>query len=95
MGDDEGSEISEEEGMRFVVAGDDDDELDFSADFVEPSLIDYIASLVSEGNTVNMLSHMDITVCDIKGSESMSNESMISCFERERDAFGAEDLPRC
>ncbi len=36
VGDDEGGEVSEEEGMRFVVAGDDDDELVFSADFVDP-----------------------------------------------------------
>ncbi len=52
--------------MRFVVAGDDDDELDFSADFVDPSLIDYLASPVSEGNTVNMLSPIVKTICDRK-----------------------------
>ena len=93
VGDGEGAEVSEEEGMRFVVAGDDDDELDFSADFVDPSLIDYLASRVSEGNAVNMLSHIVRTICDRKGS--VSSESVISCFERERDAFGGEDLPRC
>ena len=47
-----------EEGMHFVEAGDDSDEFDISADFIEPSLTDYLASLVSEGNTVNMLSHI-------------------------------------
>ncbi len=65
----------------------------FSADFVDPSLIDYLASLVSEVNTVNMLSHIVRTICDKKGS--VSSESVISCFERERNAFGTEDLPRC
>ena len=93
VGDDEGGEVCEEEGMRFVVAGDDDDELDFSADFVDPSLIGYLASHVFENNIVNMLSHIVRTICDRKGR--VSNESVISCFERERDAFGAKDLPRC
>ena len=79
--------------MRFVIAGDDDGELDFPADFVDPSLIDYLASPVFEGTTIYMLSHIVRTICDRKGS--VSNESMISCFERERDAFGTEDLPKC
>ena len=56
-------------------------------------MIDYLASLVSEGNTINMVSHMIKTICDKK--VSISNESVLSCFERERDAFGARDLPRC
>ena len=93
MEDDEGSEVPVEEGMHFVGAGDDSDEFDISADFVDPSLIDYLASHVSEGSTLNMLSHIVRTICDRKGS--MSNESVISCFERERDAFGARDLPIC
>jgi hypothetical protein len=79
--------------MHFVGAGDDSDEFDISADFVNPSLIDNLASLVSEGSTVNMLSHIVRSICDRKGS--LSNESMISCFERERDAFRAKDLPGC
>ena len=79
--------------MHFVGAGDDSDEFDNSSDFVDPSMIDYLASLVSEGSTVNMFSHIVRTICDRKGS--LTNEWVISCFERERDAFGAKDLPRC
>ena len=94
MEDDEGSEVPVEEGRHFVGAGDDCDDLDlFSADFVDPSSIAYLASHVSEGNTLNMLSHIVRTIHYSKGS--LSNESVISCFERERDAFGAEGLPRC
>jgi hypothetical protein len=83
--DDEGSEVPVEEGMHFVGAGDDFDEFDIFADFVDPSLIDYLASHVSEGHTVNMLSRIVRTICDRRGS--LSNESVIFCFERERDTF--------
>jgi hypothetical protein len=91
--DDEESEVPVKEGMHFVGAGDDSDDFDISTDFVNPSLIDYLASHVSEGSTVNMMSHIVRTICDRKGSKS--NELVISCFERERDAFGAKYLPRC
>ncbi len=56
--------------MHLVGAGDDSDEFNISADFVDPSLIDYLASHVSEGSTVNMLSHIVRTICDRKGSLS-------------------------
>ena len=79
--------------MHFVGAGDDSNKFDISADFVNPSLIDYLASHVSEGSKVNMLSHIVRTIRDRKSS--LSKESVISCFKRERDAFGAKDLPRC
>jgi len=63
--DDERSEVPVEKGMHFVGTGDDSDKFDIFADFiVDPSLIDYLASLVSEGNTVNMLSHIVRTICD-------------------------------
>jgi hypothetical protein len=90
---DEESEVSVNEEMHFVGAGDVSYEFDIFADFVDPSLIDYIASRVSEGSTLNMLSHIVRTICD--GKVSMSNVSVISCFERERDAFGAKKIPRC
>ncbi len=92
--DDEGSEVPVEEGIYFVGAGDDSGEFNICADFVNPSLIDYLASLVSEGSILNIFSRIIKAICDRIGS--MSNESVISCFERERDAFNAKDLPsRC
>jgi hypothetical protein len=48
----------------------------FSADFGDPSLIDYLASLFSEGSTTKLLSHIVRMICDKKGS--VSNESVIS-----------------
>ncbi len=72
MEDDEGCEVPVDEGMHFVRAGDDSVEFDISADFVDPSLIYYLASFVSEDSTVNMLSHKVRKIYDKKGS--MSNE---------------------
>ena len=59
---------------------------------VDADLLEYLRSRVSKGSHVNALSHVIRTVDARKGG--VTNESIISCFERERDAFGAEKLPK-
>ncbi len=45
-----------------------------------------------DGSLVNTLSHIIRTVDAKKGG--VTNESIVACFERERYAFGAENLPK-
>jgi hypothetical protein len=59
---------------------------------VDVDLLHYLRSLVSDGSPVNALSHIIRTVDARKGG--VTNESIIACFERERYAFGAENLPK-
>ena len=49
-------------------------------------------SSISGGSPVNTLSHIIRTVDARK--DGVINESIIDCFERERDPFGAETLPK-
>ena len=58
---------------------------------VDANVLEYLRRLVSEGSPVNILSHNIHTVDARKGG--VTNESIIGCFGRERDAFGAENLP--
>ena len=59
---------------------------------MDVDLLDYLRSPVSDGSPVNTLSHIIRTVDARKGG--VTNESIIACFERERYAFGAENLPK-
>ena len=59
---------------------------------VDVDLLDYLLSLVSEGSSMNTLSHIIHTVDAKKCGDT--NESIIACFERERFAFGVENLPK-
>ena len=56
---------------------------------VDADLLEYLQSLVSEESAVNTSSHIIRTVDARK--DGVTNESIIGCFERERDAFGAEN----
>jgi hypothetical protein len=55
-------------------------------------LLEYLRSPVSEGSSVNNLSHIIRTVDARK--DGVPNESIIGCFETERDVFGANNLPK-
>ena len=87
----EGLEPSEED--NFDQGGDDDAWAEMQGlETVNADLLEYLRSHVSEGSPVNTLSHIIRTVDARKGG--VTNESIIGCFERERDAFGAEHLPK-
>ena len=53
----------------------------------DANLLKYLRSPVSKGSVVNMVSHIIRTVDARKGG--VTNETIIGCFERERDAFGS------
>ena len=59
---------------------------------IDIDLLEYLQSLVSEGSRVNTLSHIIRTIDARKGG--VTNDNIISCFEIERDAFGADNLPK-
>ena len=82
---------SEEED--FDQGGDDDAWIEMQGlETVDADLIEYLGSHVSEGSPVNTLSHIIRTV-DAK-KDGVTNENIIGFFERERDAFGEEKLPK-
>ena len=91
---DEGTEGMEpSEDGDFDQDGDDDAWTEMQGmETVDADLLEYLRSPVSEGSPVNTLSHIVRTVDARKGG--VTNESIIGCFERERDAFGAENLPK-
>jgi hypothetical protein len=88
---DEGLEPNEDD--VFYQGGDDDAWTEMQGlKTVDVDLLEYLRSPVSEGGPVNTLSHIIRTVETRKGG--VTNERIIDCFERERDAFGAENLPK-
>ena len=91
---DEGDEGLEADGDdNFDQGGDEDAWTEIEGlETVDLDLLDYLQSHVSEGSAVNTLSHIIRTVDARKGG--VTNESIIACFERERSAFGAENLPK-
>jgi hypothetical protein len=59
---------------------------------VDAYLLEYLRNPVSEGSAVNTLSRIIRTDNARKGG--VTKERIIGCVERERDAFGAENLTK-
>ena len=86
-----GLEPSEDED--FDQGGDDDAWTEMQGlETVDADLLEYPRRLVSGGSPVNTLSHIIRTIDARKGG--VTSESIIGCFERDRDAFGAENLSK-
>ena len=91
---DEGDEgLGPNEDNDFYQGGDGDAWTEMQGlETVDLDMLEYLRRPVSEGSQVNTLSNIISTVDARKGG--VSNESIIGCFEKDRDAFGAENLPK-